>query len=352
MRGKTMLEVLKYDPYLQPEQCERWLEEKASQGLFIRELYPNSDYVFFDNRNPKKVHFSIFFDQNKKFNASEFIEILKEQGWNIVGKESIRKELYLFINEQENPIPIDTDTSTLDYKRKNLFNLFRLNFVSSIIVVIVNLFFLSKHSSNWFTILVYLSLSYVYFINAYRFAYLRNPSQTIKDRTVKIYRLIRKIALVISIIVSIYIVFRYCEIKQTNTEINYLVKSSDNNVINEVYTKSIFSLNPNYSSIYTVKKDNQYNQTIYQTKVNSTWLNPIQFENYHAEQTDTLKYGYPIKYERIQNDLDFDYQITYKSENNQELYSFIQVSNSIYTLHTINLTLEEHNDYLTQMGAQ
>ena len=130
------------------------------------------------------------------------------------------------------------------------------------------------------------------------------------------------------------------------------MKSSDNNVINEVYTKSIFSLNPNYSSIYTVKKDNQYNQTIYQTKVNSTWLNPIQFENYHTEQTDTLKYGYPIKYERIQNDLDFDYQITYKSENNQELYSFIQVSNSIYTLHTINLTLEEHNDYLTQMGAQ
>lgn len=347
-----MLEVLKYDPYLQTEQCERWLEEKASQGLFIRELYPNSDYVYFDKAIPKMVHYSIFFDQNKKFNASEFIEILKEQGWKIVGKESSRKELYLFINEQENPIPIDTDTYTLDYKRKNLFNLFRLNFVSSIIVVIVNLFFLSKHSSNWFTILVYLSLSYVYFINAYRFAYLRNTSQTIKDRTVKIYRLIRKIALVISIIVSIYIVFRYCEIKQTNTGINYLVKSSDNNVINEVYTKSIFSLDPNYSAIYTIKKDDQYNQTIYQTKVNSTWLNPIQFENYHIEQTETLKYGYPIKYERIQNDLDFDYQITYKSENNQELYSFIQVSNSIYTLHTINLTLEEHNDYLTQMGAQ
>ena len=274
-----MFEVLKYDPYLQTDQCEKWLEEKASQGLFIRELYPDSDYVYFDKGTPKKVYYSIFFDQNKKFNSSEFIEILKEQGWKIVGRESNRKELYLFINEEETPTPIDTDISTLDYKRKNLFNLFRFNFVSSIIVVIVYLFTLSKHSSNWFTILVYLCLSYVYSINAYRFAYLRNPSQTIKDRTVKIYRFIRKIALVISIIVSTYLVFRYCEIKQTNTEINYLVKSSDINVINEVYSKSIFSLNPNYSAIYTIKKDDQYNQTIYQTKVNSTWLNPIGFDN-------------------------------------------------------------------------
>ena len=55
-----MLEVLKYDPYLQTEQCERWLEEKASQGLFIRELYPNSDYVYFDKAIPKMVHYSIF----------------------------------------------------------------------------------------------------------------------------------------------------------------------------------------------------------------------------------------------------------------------------------------------------
>ena len=352
MRGKTMFEVLKYDPYLQTDQCERWLEEKASQGLFIRELYPNSDYVYFDKDIPKKVKYSIFFDQNKKFNASEFIEILKEQGWDMVGRDSKRKELYLFINEQESPIPIDTDTSTLDYKRKNLFNLFRFNFVSSIIVVIIYLFTLSKHSSNWFTILVYLSLSYVYFINAYRFAYLRNSSQAIKDRTVKIYRFIRKIAIVISIIASTYIIFRYCEIKQTNTEINNLVKASNSNVINEVYTKSIFSFNPNYTSIYTIKTDNQLNQTVYQTKVNMTWLNLINFEDYHFEQTETLKYGYPIKFNQIDNNLSAEKEITYSSENNQEYYSFIQVDNSIYTLHSINLTLEEHNDYLNQMGAQ
>lgn len=347
-----MLEVLKYDPYLQTEQCERWLEEKASQGLFIRELYLENDFVFFDKVNPKKVHYSIFFDQNKKFNASEFIEILKEQGWDMVGRDSKRKELYLFINEQENPIPIETDNSVLEYKRKNLLNLFVLNLVLSIAVVAVNLYTSARNPANWFTIFIYLYLSYSYFINSYRFAYLRNSSQAIKDRTVRIYRFIRKVALVITLLAFTYITFRYVEIKQVSTNINYLVKPKDTHLINEVYTKSIFSFNPNYTSIFTIKKDNQLNQVIYQTKVNITWLNNINFEDYHTEQTETLKYGYPIKYERIENDLDFDYQITYKSENNQEFYSFIQVSNSIYTLHTINLTLDEHNEYLNQIGVR
>ena len=352
MRGKTMLEVLKYDPYLQSDQCEKWLEEKASQGLFIKELYLENDFVYFDKANPKKVHYSIFFDQNKKFNASEFIEILKEQGWNIVGRESKRKELYLFINEQENPIPIETDNSVLEYKRKNLLNLFVLNLVLSVAVVLVNLYTSAKNPGNWFTIFIYIYLSYSYFINAYRFAYLRNPSQVIKDRTVKIYRFIRKIAFIISIIAFTYISFRYVEIKQVSSDVNYLVNPTNTQLINEVYTRSIFSLNPNYSLIFTIENDNQLNQTIYQTKVNMTWLNIINFDDYHTEQTETLKYGYPIQFNQIENNLKADKEITYSSENNQEYYSFILVDKSIYTLHSINLTLEEHNDYLNQMGAK
>lgn len=352
MRGKTMLEVLKYDPYLQTDQCERWLEEKASQGLFIKELYLENDFVFFDKANPKKVHYSIFFDQNKKFNASEFIEILKEQGWDMVGRDSKRKELYLFINEQENPIPIETDNSVLEYKRKNLLNLFVLNLVLSIAVVLVNLYTSSRNPANWFTIFIYLYLSYSYFINSYRFAYLRNSSQVIKDRTVKIYRFVRKIALVITLLAFIYISMRYVEIKQVSSDINYLITPTNKQLINEVYTKSIFSFNPNYTSIYTIKTDNQLNQTVYQTKVNMTWLNLINFEDYHFEQTETLKYGYPIKFNQIDNNISAEKEITYSSENNQEYYSFIQVDNSIYTLHSINLTLEEHNNYLNQMGAQ
>lgn len=352
MRGKTMLEVLKYDPYLQTKQCERWLEEKASQGLFIRELYLENDFVFFDKANPKKVHYSIFFDQNKKFNASEFIEILKEQGWKIVGKESSRKELYLFINEQENPIPIETDNSVLEYKCKNLLNLFVLNLVLSIAVVAVNLYTSARNPANWFTIFIYLYLSYSYFINSYRFAYLRNSSQAIKDRTVRIYRFIRKVALVITLLAFTYITFRYVEIKQVSTNINYLVKPKDTHLINEVYTKSIFSFNPNYTSIFTIKKDNQLNQVIYQTKVNITWLNNINFEDYHTEQTKNLKYEYPIKFNLIDNYLNADKDITYSAENRQEYYSFILVDKTIYTLHSINLTLNEHNEYLNQMGVR
>jgi len=347
-----MLEVLKYDPYLQTDQCERWLEEKAAQGLFIRELYLENDFVFFDKDNPKKVHYSIFFDQNKKFNATEFVEILKEQGWATVGKESKRKDLYLFINEEENPIPIETDNSVLEYKRKNLLNLFVMNLLLSIAVVLVSFYTTKKNSSNWFTIFVYLYLSYSYFINAYRFAYLRNPSQKVKNRTVKIYRLIRKIALVIFVFAFTYISFRYVEIKQTSSNINYLVSPTNVSLINEVYTKSIFSLNPNYSSIFTIKKDDQLNQTIYQTKVNSTWLNFINFDDYHEDQTKYLKYSYPFSFNKIVNNLSFDKEITYSSENNQEYYSFIQIDDSIYTLHTINLSLEEHNEYLNKMGVQ
>lgn len=347
-----MLEVLKYDPYLQTDQCEKWLEEKATQGLFIRELYLENDFVFFDKDNPKKVHYSIFFDQNKKFNATEFIEILKEQGWNIVGRESKRKELYLFINEQENPIPIETDNSVLEYKRKNLLNLFVLNLVLSIAVVAVNLYTSAKNPGNWFTIFIYLYLSYSYFINSYRFAYLRNPSQEIKNRTVKIYRSIRKIALVVFVFAFTYISFRYVEIKQTSSNINYLVSPTDESIINEVYTRSIFSFTPNYSSIFTIKKDDQLNQTIYQTKVNMTWLNLINFDDYHKDQTKYLKYSYPFRFNEIVNELDFDKEITYSSENNQEYYSFILVNQSIYTLHTINLSLVEHNEYLNKMGVQ
>lgn len=347
-----MFEVLKFDPYLQSDQCERWLEEKASQGLFIRELYSENDFVYFDKKEPKKVHYSIFYDQNRKFNTTEFIEILKEQGWKNVGRELKRKDLYLFVNEDENPIPIETDNSVLEYKRKNLLNLFVMNLILSIAVVLVNLYTSAKNPGNWFTIFIYIYLSYSYFINAYRFAYLRNPSQVVKDRTVKVYRFIRKVSCIITILAFTYISFRYVEIKQVSTDENYLVSPTNKQLINEVYTKSIFSLNPNYSSIFTIKKDDQLNQTIYQTKVNMTWLNLINFDDYHTEQTKTLKYGYPVKFNRIENDLFSDKEITYSSENNQEYYSFILVDKSIYTLHSINLTLEEHNDYLIQMGVQ
>lgn len=75
-------------------------------------------------------------------------------------------------------------------------------------------------------------------------------------------------------------------------------------------------------------------------------------DDFSLQFTKNLKYEYPIKFNLIDNYLNADKDITYSAENRQEYYSFILVDKTIYTLHSINLTLNEHNEYLNQMGVR
>ena len=347
-----MLEVLKYDPYLQTEQCEKWLREKAAQGYFIRKLNSDSIYVQFDQAEPKQVYYAIFYDSSRKFNTSEFIDVLFEQGWDLVGKSKSYNSIYLFMNESEHPIPIETDLSVMEFKQKKLLKSFVLNFILALIVILMNMYTWYKGIYNYFSILIYVYLSYIYFLDLFRFIMIRK-SQEIKDKAVKIIRIGRRVAGFVSIIAFILISLRYMEVKQINVNENNLVHLDNKSLINETYTKSMFSLNPNYTSFYIIENDNSLNQIVYQTKLNVSWLNPTNFEIYVSDQTPYLKYGNPQKYDRIESDLDqFDDIIMYQSENKQEFYTFIQLNKVIYTLHTINLNQDEHQKLLLELGEK
>lgn len=347
-----MLEVLKYDPYLQTEQCEKWLREKAAQGYFIRKLNSDSIYVQFDKGEPKQVYYSIFYDSSRKFNTSEFIDVLYEQGWELVGKSKSYNPIYLFKNESEHPIPIETDLAVMEFKQKKLLKSLILNFILALIIILLNVYTWYKGIYNYFSILIYIYLSYIYFIDLFRFMMIRKSQET-KGKAVKIIRIGRRVAGLVSIIAFILVSFRYMEVKQINTHENNLVDQANKSLINETYTKSIFSLNPNYTSFYIIENDKGLNQVVYQTKLNSSWLNPTNFEKYISNQSPYLKYGNPQEYNLIESNLDqFDDISMYQSTNKQEFYTFIQLNNIIYTLHTINLNQDEHRKILLELGEK
>lgn len=352
MQERTMLEVLKYDPYLQTEQCEKWLREKAAQGYFIRKLNADNIYVQFDKGEPKSVHYSIFYDSSRKFNKSEFIDVLYEQGWELVGESKSFNPIYLFMNESEYPIPLETDFSVIEFKQKKLLKSLIINFAFAIAVISLNIYNLYKGINNYFSILINIYLAYIFFLDLFRFMMIRK-SQEIKDKVVNIIRFGRRVVAFFGCIVFVLISLRFMEVNQINVRENYLVDQENESLINETYTKSVFSLNPNYTSFYIIENENGLNQIVYQTKFNMSWLNPTSFKKYISNQTQYLKYGSQQEYDLIESDSSkFDDITMYQSSNKQEFYSFIQLNKSIYTLHTINLNQDEHIKILLELGKK
>lgn len=348
-----MIKALKYDPYLQTTEFIQWIESYANDGWFINGLNQDSLWVTFRKSNPQKVKYAIYAIENSKlFNKDEFLDIAKKQGWNMVGYGTYMRELYLFINELENPIPLETDPLEQVKKNQNLKRLALWSFGLSILVAFIY-FGMPTSTENrfrWLTVLVYSYVALIHMVQALRTGYAGDESKEKRNNIAGIVKRLR-ISLVGSVLILLVSLGLYTmHTAQQFIEVNPLVEwnlKDNQSIVNESYSISKFSLMPNSTSLLTIQEDGQLTRIIYQTKQNYLWLTVKDFHEMIKDNIDWFIYDETLRFETDQA-VTID-RVIFQSNNKMEYWSFVKQGNTLLTLHTINLSKDEHQSLLKKM---
>lgn len=115
---------------------EEKLEKMAKKGLFLEKI--GSTFWTFRKAEPKNLTYTVtYFSEASIFNPSTtenqntFFDYAKESGWNFVTQFH---QMQIFSNENETPIPFETDESE---KFKTITKCMKKSFLPSIILLIV-----------------------------------------------------------------------------------------------------------------------------------------------------------------------------------------------------------------------
>ena len=346
-----MIKALKYDPYLQSTELIKWLENKAMDGWFIRKLNSDSLYVHFDKGSPKRVHYAIFYERSKHFNVEEFIRTLKEQGWKNIGSDRKNKNIYLFINEDENPIPIETDAIELSHKHERIRKSLTANLLTWLFVIAFNvLMTLGRGASVWdqlFLISMYGYVSFDELINVIRFSFVDHHDSAKRKKLANTARYARNALIMLISIVLLRAGLNYFHMNQRSVSANPILNISDyySNVefINERYTQSVFSVSPNATAFTAIVREGEPTQSIYQTKRQYLYLSDKAFNKYKKSVLSNSNID-GLEYQTIM-DTDFELVLSDGVEN----LSVIRTGRTVFTLHTIHIALTEHQSMLEDM---
>jgi len=347
-----MIKVLKYDPYLQTTEFIQWIESYANDGWFINGLNQDSLLLSFKKKEPKQVRYTIYAIENTKlFNKEEFLEIARHQGWDLVGNGTYLRELYLFVNMSENPIPIETDPIEQSKKNENLKRLALWSLGLSVLTVAIwGLPTNGNSNSRWLPILAYSYLAILHIIQALRTGYASNESKEKRNHIARSVKLLR-IGFISSIILFLMVLgLRSMHFSQQLIDKNPLVKwnlTENQSIVNESYSTSRFSFIPNSTSLVIILEEGHLTRSIYQTKQNFLWFTVQDFHKLIDENIDWFIYNDALKYETKQ--VVTSDRVLFQSINRMEFWSFIRKGNTYLTLHTINLTQEEHQALLEKM---
>lgn len=355
-----MIKALKYDPYLQTEDFIAWLEEYALDGWFIAGLNQDNLWVKFKRSEPKRVHYSVFTIENTKlFNRTEFLEIAKAQGWDVVGSQRYLRELYLFISHDENPIPLETDPIEQEHKNRKLKRYALWSIGLSILVMLIYLFPRNAgyaQNQRWATlmpVIAYTYLAMLHLVQALRTAYSTNASEKKRiqiSRTVKMIRfsMVSGFLMVLAVVVMAFFHNSQVDIDE-NTLVDWEIPPQAE-LVHSSYTRSLFSVMPNESAMMTIVEEGQLTRSIYQSKQNYFMLSDIDFREIVDKELDWFRYDPVLKYEII--DGDAIGRVMLKSNSGMEYLSYIKRKNTILSLHTINLSLAEHQALLDKMEVE
>lgn len=348
-----MIKALKYDPYLQTTEFIQWIESYAKDGWFINGLNQDSLWVTFHKSNPQNVKYAIYAIENSKlFNKDEFFEIAKDQGWNLVGYGTYMRELYLFINELENPIPLETDPVEQVKKNQNLKRLALWSFGLSIIMVLFYYFMNLKTDNRfgWIVILTYSYIALIHIIQALRTGFAENESKEKRKYIAKLVNTLRITSISSVIVLLVILGAQSLHQNQVFIDLNPLVEwnlTNNQSIVSKSYSTSSYSFIPNSTSLVTIQEDGHLTRSIYQTKQNFIWFSVQDFHTMIEENIDMFIYDEALHYETDQTVM-LD-RVTFQSSNKMEYWSFVKQGNTLLTLHTINLTKDEHQLFLKRM---
>lgn len=94
------------------ENLETYLEAQAALGWMVKKIRLWSASILFERIEPTRRHFCVVFHQNKIVPSNltpkqrEFMEYCQYAGWNLA---TCANRMAIFYNEEEDPIPIQTD---------------------------------------------------------------------------------------------------------------------------------------------------------------------------------------------------------------------------------------------------
>lgn len=357
-----MIKALKYDPYLQTEDFIAWLEAYALEGWFIKGLNQDNLWVKFKRSESKRVHYSVFAIENSKlFNRTEFLEIAKAQGWDVVGDQTYLRELYLFISHDENPIPLETDPIELEHKNRKLKRYALWSIGLSIVVIMIyliprNVGYGYDQNQRWFTlmpVIAYTYLALLHLVQALRTAYSTNASEKKRFQISRTVKMIRFSMVTGFLMVLALVLMGFFHNSQTEIDENLLVEwemPAQAELVHSSYTQSLFSVIPNETAMMTIVEEGKLTRSIYQSKQNHILLSDIDFRKIVDKELDWFRYDPILKYEVI--DGNFLERVQLKSNSGMEYLSYIKRGNTILSLHTINLSLEEHQALLVKMEVE
>lgn len=350
-----MIKALKYDPYLQTDEFISWLETKALEGWFITGLNQDNLWVKFRKAEPKKLHYTIFtIESSKLFNRDEFLEIAKAQGWTLVGSGTRLRELYLFKSDEASPVPLETDPIELEHKNRKLKRYALWSIGLSILIVLIYLIPRQNGSYlQWFAVIAYSYLGLIHVVQALRTGYALNASKQKRNRVAGIVKRIRFAMVTGFVLLLMGVVLGSLHLAQIKVDVNPLVDwklPAQAELVSETYTQSRFSFLPNETAMMTIVEENQLTKSIFQSKQSHLWLSDLDFHEIVDKELDWFRYDRILKYEMIKEVA--LHRVMLKSQSGMEYWSFIKCGNTILSLHTINLSLEEHQSLLDKMEGE
>jgi Protein of unknown function (DUF2812) len=350
-----MFKIQKYDIYLQKDDFIQWIEELALQGLFIEDLYENSIFIKFRKDVPKRLKYELYFDGVMSV-IEDFVDHAESLGWNLVGSENNKKSVFLFMTELENASPLEVDLEEAKQRLKYGLKKERFNLFLWLIVVLL-LFRNIQHDINSMLI-IQLSVYGFIFVTSIISFFRKNAllfetkkiSRWVAIHAIKMYMVLWAF---MSLVFGV-VVYEYLNAKQIETGIHRdFVDSSyfgEMALSLERSTQSLWSFNPNATYLYQYQNEDEYTTMVYQTRQyhliepNQSFLQAYLYESHPAILT---AFQLLDLVENSQN------QLLYKNPYSETEFLSIKYFNQvIYTLHTINLSLEDHIMILNKMGDE
>ena len=347
-----MYKFQKYDVYLQEDLFIRWIETLALEGLFLDDLYENSILLKFKKAQPRKVKYALYFDVMMSV-IEDFVDQAKENGWTLIGSESNKKTVFLFMSEDENSNALEIDKEEthqrIDYGlKKERFTLFLW------VILVVVTFRNFENYTNTMAIVqatVYVFLLISLLVSHFRRSAYLDPSGIFKwlaIHSIKIYMILwSMVGLMLGFETYMYLSAKQVE-KAIHSDFVQAVQITEQDLSLERSTQSLFSLNPTATYLFQYQNENDLSTMIYQTR---------HFNLVEVDQAFLLEYLYKSHPAILQSFQTFELiasseeEILYQNPHSKtENLSIKKQGNLIYTLHSINLTLEDHMKILSEMG--
>lgn len=355
-----MLKFIQFDLFSSPEKVLDWLNSLSKQGTQLINLDEYSLFARFKKDDSIAYKYKFKFNQNWRKPNDAFFEIEKIDDWELITPLSFGKTIYVFRKPAGmcNQFEANLDYQALKnaFFKKILFREF-----SILILVVLNLLSLQIQPSLFHSIV----------LTIYAFAFIRFallfisgvhillPNQNVSNS--KLSRLTKLSYAITYLLVFLYIgsvsinYLTLFQVKQDLPNADFVTIEkfigSNASIIKTVSSSSLFSLEP--SASYLVQFSNaEQSFTVYQTR------QKISSEEEWSALISRLRrriepFSYQVAYQAQTVVKTSDNFILYSdSFQSQTFLSLIRVGDILYGLHTVNLSLDNHEKILSEMRAK